>query len=676
MRWPLALLPFVFAGAMAAADLAVDAPRVVTDSRVFHDVVAAANGGNAVVAWAHDNSAVKVARVRGDGTVLDVPARFVERGDKPEIACGGGRCIVAAIRDAAVVATLLDVDGAPLRSIVLGPPGSFVSISSDLTNDDSGLKTAASDDRFVVAWTSGYYESTAAVLTRDGDAIAHATLAGRIVAASGYGGDVALATMENLTAGPLLLFRVGRDGRVTAGATIFDDLLLYAGRMALASSPTGSLLVVSGRQLFNGSYRGAVGAITLDTALQALAGSTLSTMPDLVASRVSAVWDGARYAVGFSEGSGLDDVLLLGDKKLQFQGVDEATLAMSGSDVFVASNSRRWTAVGYRVSAPEPIAVGFTVVEQHAPLLATDGRSALVGWSEDGRSCCIEWLGPSGIRHPIDVGDVPSYLRLAFDGHNYVATWSVQSAAYAQFFRPNGQPLGPRRRAGFGAATRAVWTGREFVTIDTSAFGAVVAKMEDGTGRELGELGQRSLFVDAVADGGDVVIALVDVDRDELQLVRFSGGAVVERRTVGQLFDFTGSLASSGDGFLVAWNSRDRAISMQRLDRHFVPVGMPFQLAPKPGRATIAWDGSAYVVGWESTGDIAAARVSASGEMRLLAALAASSDDESEPVLAAANGALAFAYVRNVSEAPINNAPRGFPGCSGSDVPPRHAAGR
>src|ERR1051326_8069599 len=125
-------------------------------------------------------------------------------------------------------------------------------------------------------------------------------------------------------------------------------------------------------------------------------------------------------------------------------------------------------------------------------------------------------------RHPIDVGDVPSYLRLAFDGHNYVATWSVQSAAYAQFFRPNGQPLGPRRRAGFGAATRAVWTGREFVTIDTSAFGAVVAEMEDGTGRELGELGQRSLFVDAVADGGDVVIALVDVDRDELQLVRFS----------------------------------------------------------------------------------------------------------------------------------------------------------
>src|ERR1051326_8906591 len=462
MRWPLALLPFVFAGAMAAADLAVDAPRVVTDSRVFHDVVAAANGGNAVVAWAHDNSAVKVARVRGDGTVLDVPARFVERGDKPEIACGGGRCIVAAIRDAAVVATLLDVDGAPLRSIVLGPPGSFVSISSDLTNDDSGLKTAASDDRFVVAWTSGYYESTAAVLTRDGDAIAHAPLAGRSVAASGYGGDVALATMENLTAGPLLLFRVGRDGRVTAGATVFDDLLLYAGRMALASSPTGSLLVVSGRQLFNGSYRGAVGAITLDTALQALAGPPLSTVPDLVASRVSAVCDGARYAVGFSEGSGLYDVLLLGDKKLQFQGVDEATLAMSGSDVFVASNSRRWTAVGYRVSAPEPIAVGFTVVEQHAPLLATDGRSALVGWSEDGRSCCIEWLGPSGIRHPIDVGGVPSYLRLPFDGHNYAAPWSGRAAGRASV--PPGAPCGPAASSSPSTPARSARSSRRWRT--------------------------------------------------------------------------------------------------------------------------------------------------------------------------------------------------------------------
>jgi len=675
MRWPLALLPFVFAGALAAADLAVDAPRVVTDSRVFHDVVAAANGDNAVVAWAHDNAYVKVARVRGDGTVLDVPARFVERGDKPEIACGGGRCIVAAIRDAAVVATLLDADGAPLRSMALGPPGSFVSISSDLTNDDSGLKTGASDDRFVVAWTSGYYESTAVVLTRDGDVVAHATLAGRIVAASGYGRDVALATMENLTAGPLLLFRVGRDGRVTAGATIFDDLLLYAGRMALASSPTGSLLVVSGRQLFDGSYRGAVRAIALDAALQAVSASTLSTMPYFVALRVSAVWDGARYAVGFSEGSGLYDVLLLGDKKLQLQGVDEATLAMSGSEVFVAA-TRRWSPVGYRASAPEPIAVGFTVVEQHAPLLATDGRSALVGWSEDGRSCCIAWLGPGGIRHPIDVGDVPSYLRLAFDGHNYVATWSVQSTAYAQFFRTNGQPLGPRRKVGFGAATRAVWTGSEFVTIDTSAFGAVVARMEDGTGRELGELGQRSLFADAVADGGDVVIALVDVDHDQLQLVRFSGGDVVERRTVGQLFDFTGSLASSGDGFLVAWNSRDRAISMQRLDRNFVPVGLPFQLAQKPGRTTIAWDGSAYIVGWESNGDIAAARVGASGGVVSTDVLAASPDDESEPVLAAANGALAFAYVRNVSEAPINNAARVFVRYSGSDVPRRHAAGR
>jgi len=674
MRWLLALLPFVFAGAMAAADLAVDAPRVVTDSAV-DDVVAAANGDDAVVAWAHDNSYVKVARVRGDGTVLDVPARSVERGDTPEIACGGGRCIVAAIRDAAVVATVIDGDGTPLRGMALGPPGSFVSISGELTAGDRGLKAAASGDGFVVAWTSGYYQTTAVVLTRDGDVVAHVTLSGRIVAASARGRDFALATMEFMTIGPVLLFGVGRDGSVTAGATVRDELLLYPGRVALASSPNGSLLVFSGRQLFNGSYRGAVRAIGLDAALQAGSGSTLSTMPSFNSSRLSAIWNGARYVVGFSEGNSVYDVLLLGDTTLRLRGVDEATVAMSGSEIFVAT-ARGRTVIGYRASVPEPIVVGFAVVEQHAPRIATDGRSALVAWQENG-TFRAAWFGPGGSRRPIDLGGLPLDLRLAFDGRNYVATWSVQSAAYAQFFTPDGQPMGPRRKAGFGNATQAVWTGSAFVTIDTSTYGAVVARMEDGTGRELGELGQRSAFVDAVADGGDVVIALEvfhDPQPRELQLVRFSSGAVVERRTIGQVSGYPASFASSGDGFLVVRHTTDGAIAMVRLDRHLVPMGTQSQLALRWGRTTVAWDGSAYVVGWESNGDVAAARVSASGDVST-SVLAASSDDESEPVLASANGALAFAYVRNVSEAPINDSARVFLRYSGTGVPRRRAAG-
>ncbi|HEV2719103.1 MAG TPA: hypothetical protein VG323_03715, partial [Thermoanaerobaculia bacterium] len=431
-------LVLVLVAAAAFADVPVDVPQLQADTAVYP--AAATNGDDVVVTWESFTGYVRVARVRGDGTVIDVPAKLVGRGQHPAIACGGGRCVVLFEFSGTVEAAFLSADLDVLRR---------VRFSIQLPNRVQTV--AANDDGFLVTWQSNDYDSAGVLLTRDGDVFAQFAIHQCIVASAGRGGEFLIAARPTMNVWPIGLYRVTRDGSLTAGPTFNDDSLpgTFLGSVALASSPNGFLLAYGDSRL--GVGEGSV--VELDAALQARGPRSLLSNDVESGGPVSAAWDGTRYVVAFSAQNERCEVLPRGDRAIAVENAAEAALAATSRGLFVAVRRQHdWSIDGYVMpsfaATPAPFTVAYEVAKQFLPAMATDGRSALVTWVENERGRRVALVLPSGERRdiPFDHGPSAVLSSLAFDGRNYVMIWTElfpqPDRVYAQVVSPDGALLG------------------------------------------------------------------------------------------------------------------------------------------------------------------------------------------------------------------------------------------
>ena len=650
-------LGLAFVAAAAFADVPVDLPRLQADLGLY--VTAATNGDDVVVAWESFTGYVRVARVRADGTVVDVPAKLVARGYHPVIGCGGGRCVVIFDFSGTVEAAVLSADLDVVRR---------VRFSNEIP--DRPHTVAANDDGFLVTWQSNYYDSTGVLLTRDGDVSAQFAIHKCIVAGAGRGGEFAIAALPYMTGWPINTYRVARDGSLMAGPSISDDALpqAFLGTVALASSPNGFLVAYGGWRA--GEGEGSV--VELDAALQPRGPRSLLLNDVEYNGPPSAVWDGARYVVAFPKMfSYACTVAPLAGPAVVLNDAAEAALAVTSHGLFVAVQRRQhWSIEGYVMPSTSataaPFTVAYEVAKQFLPEMATDGRSALLAWLEDERGWRVALLLPSGERRDVAF-DRPAAasMSLAFDGRNYVMTWYESypqpNAVYAQFVKPDGAPLGEPRLLGSGR--HAIWNGTHFLVIDDVVPGTVAARVDDAPTIDLGVSGEQTMFLGGIPDGDDFVCVVGDT-RDgfaqSVEVVRIRNGAIVERTTLLPADTTQVSIASNGDGFVLAWQSSSGTVAAA-LDRHLAPARAPFPL-PFTWHlpSSVAWDGSAFLVAEEEHEDILSVRVTPSGEVSAPAVLADSSDEELTPLLVSWNGALVFAYVRRVTAPPMNASDRLF----------------
>ena len=632
-------------------------PPVLTTHFGASDAAVATDGLDFLIVWT-SSGGVSYARVGRGPEVLDVPARLLSAGGfAPKVVFAHGRYLVVWQEWNQLGCAFLDRDGNVVRTFTLG------------AGAGSEWGIAAEDDRFLVAWTSGYEKGTAEILSADGDVLVTVAVPFQIAAAcASTGSFVLLSPSEIFDCAPYptcsshnTLLRLSSDGHEIARFP-FDNIGVVERPVgwSIASGSDGGVLLTYAIRESVATYtlhiRGMLLDYSLHPVIPAIDHAAMSAFE-----QTATLWDGLHYLVVFHD---QDHVLSL----LRF-GIDtepvgvwpgEAGVVVPDGPGYFVVNTADGIRASFRddLTMPPDAAVDVRSIDgQGSPSVATDGHSVLAGWYDDEpQAPRVAWIAPGSSRL-MGSGGGPA---VSFDGSDYlVLDWSR-----ASFLSRDGTPADSVQLEG-GAP---IWTGKMFFVFtyrDPYVWTTMDVTRLSRSGTAIGSvtLDSRSPYIVSKATNGRDAFLLMMEGPSPPFLVRVSEEGAVTTGDARTILLDNPQVAAAGDVVYVTGILRDAtrrlAIDTYTTDlkrRWAVPVALT---EDTPQGSAVAADGNSVVVVWRNGQRIDGTTVTAEGNLApfTLGELGGYVTDVS---VAAAAGRIAVGYTRIAPEEPYRGALRMF----------------
>jgi len=665
----------------------LDGTGLVLSSQVAGSPAVASDGGRFLVTWVDARSGTPQtygARVDGDGTILDPGGFPIDLGSGPDsypaVAWTGATYLVSWAHGAA---------GADILAARVGPEGTVLDTDPIIVSSAHGTQTrpaiasrgvdtlvvwedhrASSPDVFGARVSAG-----GVVLEPKGISLVASPDAEVEPAVAWNGTRYLLSWIDKNARGAavVLVQPFGPDGVVIGPASQLTSPNLVAYAPAVASAG----------QAFLVTWHGWIGS------------------PAILGQRVDV------------DGLPLGDPILVGETNYWYL---RSAIAWTGTLYLVAYTGVRQTPFGddpnvadTRIDADGDIIgtagapISRAAASQQPPGIASNGRVALVAWTENRRGVMKLLAGrldgsgtpldPSGIRIASGVPFEWAPPAVASDGADFLIAWSGDRVLGVRV-SADGLPLDRTPLALPGGRTvarslAAVWTGSSYLISWTTGKGILASRVApDGTVLDRRPIvvatnGYYGSEVAASYDGADTVVAWTagNLDHQSVWAARVTpdGQVLDEPIRVGANSGFTSPgpvlrVASGADESLIAW--------LGIVDQHLALIGkridaggalldqQPLLIsgqATSPFNPSLGWDGQAFVAAWTDgfggQADVVAARVTPGGHLPdpVGVAVASGADAEMFPSIASGPGDRALiAYLRTATEERYGGVDRTF----------------